>query len=180
MLRHSILVALLASLLIASDSVVASQHAAPQPQMYLPQMHQSVACVTTSPPERSLVLPAQPLAFISSEDIWLYHVSTRNLERLTQNADVLRFAWSPDATHIAFSTRTPQTGFAAIKVVRLADLQVTPLISWNDGVHNAFNVSWSPDSSRIAFDVFFSDGTTTSGSVMVMQCAAPAKLGNLV
>jgi Tol biopolymer transport system component len=170
MLRHrSILVVLLASLLIAGDRAAASPRAAPQLQVYLPQMRQSVACLTTSPPARALVLPAQPLAFISSEDIWLYHASTRNLKRITQNAAVLRFAWSPDATRIAFSTRTVETNFAAIKVVRLADLQVTPLISWNDGVHNAYNVSWSPDSRRIAFDVFFSDGTTTSGSVMVMQ-----------
>jgi TolB protein len=167
--RCSIPIVLLLSLLIAGDNFAASHRATPQLHVYLPQMHQSLACATNPPQESPLVLPSQPLAFISAGDIWLYRVSTGNVERITQNAAVLRFAWSPDATRIAFSTRTAQTSFAAIKVVRLAGLHVTTLISWNDGQHNAFNLSWSPDGSRIAFDFFFYDGTTTSGSVMVMQ-----------
>jgi len=83
--RCSILIVLLISLLITGDSFAASHRRSPHLQIYLPQMHQSLACATNAPQERLLVLPSQPLAFISAEDIWLYRVATGNVERTTQN-----------------------------------------------------------------------------------------------
>jgi TolB protein len=109
-----------------------------------------------------LVLPTVPLAFIDADGIWLFHSTNCSVEQLMQGSNIFAFGWSPDATRIAFTS----TDERAIKVVRLADHQVTTLIRWTDR-HSPGQPTWSPDGQRIAFDL--SDGTGDHSAIMVMQ-----------
>jgi Tol biopolymer transport system component len=162
------LAALITSLLLASSITAAPRRLTPQFQIYLPQILTSPRCAPTPPWEVPLVLPTVPLAFIDAGDIWLFHATNCSVEVLTHGANTFAFAWSPDATRIAFVSSDAFTQESAIKVVRLADHQVITLIRWTDG-HSAGSPSWSPDGQRIAFDLGFLDGTEAHSSIMVMQ-----------
>jgi Tol biopolymer transport system component len=163
LLRRSILVALMVSLLLGGDGFAASHHASLQPQLYLPQVHVSMSCETTVPPERVLQLPAQPLAYLSFGDIWLFQASTGSKQRLTQQGNVESFSWSPDATRIVFST-----SYSEFKIVRVADQHVSHLYTWPDGPKIS-HPTWSPDGKHIAFDIFFDDGQAIFSAIMVMR-----------
>src|SRR4051812_3340206 len=86
-MRHhrSILAALVVSLLLVGSSIAAPRRVSTQFFMYLPHIDTSAPCTVSWPPEVPLVLPAFILAFLDAGDIWLFHPTTRSVERLTQD-----------------------------------------------------------------------------------------------
>jgi Tol biopolymer transport system component len=74
---------------------------------------------------------------------------TNLAEPLLTDNSAAALAWSPDATQIAYwSVGTP--GTSAIKVLRIADRQVTTIAAALDGDY-INKISWSPDGQQIAF-----------------------------
>jgi Tol biopolymer transport system component len=169
MLRHrSILVTIVTSLLLASSSFAAPGRAAPQLSMYLPHIHASQPCASNPIAFAPLLAPRHRIAFWEADDLWLFDPASDQVERLVQNAGSAAFAWSPDGTRIAFTSRDLLASPSAINIVRLADHHVTTVIRLPDG-QSPGNLTWSPDGQRIAFDLTISEGLNESSHIMLMQ-----------
>jgi dipeptidyl aminopeptidase/acylaminoacyl peptidase len=98
--------------------------------------------------------------------LWLVDITTKKLRRLTEGSfTVGGFAWSPDATRIAFDHRIdsdPANGDTAnISVVTVADGKVQPLVT-QEGADSG--PVWSPDGTRIAFQTAMGDKSAYSYS----------------
>lgn len=86
--------------------------------------------------------------------LWIFDVAARQSRRLTRGAfTVGQFAWSPDATRIAFDHRinpaNASSGTADISIVTVADGTVRDLVTQAGPDTSPV---WSPDGSRIAFE----------------------------
>jgi dipeptidyl aminopeptidase/acylaminoacyl peptidase len=85
--------------------------------------------------------------------LWLIDVATKKSRRLTEGSfTVGRFAWSPDATRIAFDHRVntdpSNSDTSNISILTVADGKVQPLVT-QEGPDSG--PVWSPDGTRIAF-----------------------------
>jgi Tol biopolymer transport system component len=169
--RHSILAALIVSLLLLSSTAAASQAPTFAPQIYLPHMQIDSTC--SASPQIPLALGARRLAFISgnaSEQhaITLFDPVTNHAEPLINDASALSLAWSPDATQIAYWSSGSTPGTSAIKLLRIADRQVTTIASALDGDY-INELSWSPDGQQIVFALHTVEPLGKFSSIMVVR-----------
>jgi Tol biopolymer transport system component len=101
------------------------------------------------------VLGPRRLAFISgqygeTQGITLFDPVTKRTELLSTDTSADTLAWSPDATQIAYWSSGGTLVKSAIKVLRIADRQVTTIASSLDGDY-LNRLSWSPDGQQIVF-----------------------------
>jgi Tol biopolymer transport system component len=142
--------------------------------MYFPPMQIDSTC--GAPPQIPLTLSSRRLALISGNSgdphaITLFDPTTNHAEPLINDDSAQALAWSPDATQIAFWSMGSTPDTSAIKLLRIADRQVTTIASSIDG--NYINgLSWSPDGQQIAFGLHRNGIPGIPGefnSIMVMR-----------
>jgi Tol biopolymer transport system component len=85
---------------------------------------------------------------LTTSDIWVIHADGSSAVNLTNTPDVDEGfpAWSPDGTHIAFTSR--RDGNNEIYVMKADGTQAA---RWTDNPADDFAPAWSPDGTQIAF-----------------------------
>jgi Tol biopolymer transport system component/putative hemolysin len=85
---------------------------------------------------------------LTTSDIWVIHADGSSPVNLTNTPDVDEGfpAWSPDGTHIAFTSR--RDGNNEIYVMKADGTQAA---RWTDNPADDFAPAWSPDGTQIAF-----------------------------
>ncbi len=87
-----------------------------------------------------------------NQDLYVIDSDGENFKRITHYNDLtMSPTWSPDGTHIAYSSRKGASGLPRIYELNLETLVETPLDAGRDGDHNT--PTYSPNGNDLAFSI---------------------------
>ena len=96
-----------------------------------------------------------------TSEVWMVNADGTDLHRLTGLSQSYSARWSPDGSHLLFTSSPPVTGSASSDVglwtIDADGTGLTRVIPYTGGRGRDHDADWSPDGSRIAYTHFEPD-----------------------